>query len=81
MKGLSSLAHESLQESKPIKPPSLVGSTSSQTRICQVSSSPVPVTPISPKVLENGNYSSSVCKYFKIKIIDYMKVKLSFIYF
>ncbi|XP_025423180.1 uncharacterized protein LOC112692659 isoform X2 [Sipha flava] len=60
VKGLSSLAHESLQESKPIKPPSLVGSTTSQTRICQVSSSPVPVTPISPKLSENGNYSSPV---------------------
>lgn len=60
VKGLSSLAHESLQDSKSIKPPSLVGSTTTQTRICQVSSLPVPVTPITPKVAENGNYSSPV---------------------
>lgn len=80
MKGLSSLAHESLQESKPIKPPSLVGSTSSQTRICQVSSSPVPVTPISPKVSENGNYSSPVCKYFGTTIIDSIKVNLFYLF-
>lgn len=64
VKGLSSLAHESLQDSKAIKPPSFVGSTTTQTRICQVSSSPIPVTPIMPKV-ENGNYSSPVCKCFK----------------
>lgn len=69
MKGLSSLAHESLQDSKSIKPPSLVGSTTTQTRICQVSSSPIPVTPITPKVAENGNYSSPVCKYSKTIMI------------
>ncbi|VVC25940.1 Hypothetical protein CINCED_3A025264 [Cinara cedri] len=57
VKGLSSLAHESLQDSNSIKPPSLVGSTTTQTRICQVSSSPVPIT---PRIEENGNYSSPV---------------------
>ncbi|XP_001943732.1 uncharacterized protein LOC100164977 [Acyrthosiphon pisum] len=60
VKGLSSLAHESLQDSKSIKPPSLVCTTTAQTRICQVSSSPIPVSPIATKVTENGNYSSSV---------------------
>ncbi|XP_050429069.1 uncharacterized protein LOC126838584 [Adelges cooleyi] len=55
VKGLSSLAHESLQDSKSIKPPSLLGSTTTQTRICQVST-----TPPTPKVTENGNFSSPV---------------------
>jgi len=63
VKGLSSLHHESLQDSKSIKPPSLIGTTTAQTRICQVSSSPGPIAPITPKVTENGNFSSSVCKY------------------
>lgn len=69
MKGLSSLAHESLQDTKSIKPPSLIGSsTATQTRICQVTSSPVPITPITtPKVTENGNFSSPVCKCSKQK--------------
>ncbi|XP_050532159.1 uncharacterized protein LOC126900474 isoform X2 [Daktulosphaira vitifoliae] len=55
VKGLSSLAHDSLQDSKSIKPPSLIGTTTTQTRICQVSSSPV-----TPKIAENGNFSSPV---------------------